>query len=195
MNQPPALSITPKGTALGAIRRFIFVLFLGTPSLESLAAQSEDALSKLIDRWTNRTSNITIVAALAASTTVAFMTTLPPTSLIQWQHQLTYFCISASSGSALLSVLSGLCLIMYLNGASPNSIKRVRTSMFKRVAFAMLVLMPTTFLFFSAFCLIVAWIASIWYGDQTWLKVVGTTLSLASTVVVLSLCMTIPLLQ
>ncbi|KIN95325.1 hypothetical protein M404DRAFT_11157 [Pisolithus tinctorius Marx 270] len=50
--------------------QFVFPTLLGTPSLEALARiaeQDDKKWSKLIDRLTSRTSNITIVASLAAT--------------------------------------------------------------------------------------------------------------------------------
>ncbi|KAI5996878.1 hypothetical protein F5J12DRAFT_852730 [Pisolithus orientalis] len=174
--------------------QFVFPTLLGTPSLETLveiAEQDEKKWSKLIDRLTTRTSNITIVGSLASSATIGFLTTTPPTGIVTWNHQFPYFCIATSSGSALLAVMSGLCLILYLSVVRPESVRELQKSMFKRVSVAMLLMMPVIFLFFAAFCIVVAWIAAIWFGNQTWLKAVGTILTVSSAVVVVFLFLVI----
>lgn len=107
-------------------RRCAFLILLGTPSLESLlrlSEKDEKEWFKLKDRLTQRTVNINVVGALAVASSSSFLTTPSPTRFANWDREFPYFCIAASNGSAMLAVISGLGLLIFLNVMGPESIK------------------------------------------------------------------------
>ncbi|KAI6040488.1 hypothetical protein EDC04DRAFT_2676493 [Pisolithus marmoratus] len=157
--------------------RCIFRTLLGTDSLESLrqiSEKNEKAWSKLKDRLTDRTININIVAALAVAATASFLTNPPPTDFAKWDHQFPYFCVAASNGSAMLAVISGLGLLIFLNAMDSKSIIAAQTSKFKFVILVTLLMMPLTFLATATLWAGLAWIGAVWLGDKFWIQLAVT---------------------
>ncbi|KAI6045136.1 hypothetical protein EDC04DRAFT_2889325 [Pisolithus marmoratus] len=154
------------------LRQRIFLILLGTPSLESLRQISEDkaAWYELKNRFSDRIININIVAALWVSALASFLTTPPPTNFAKWNHEFPYFLIGAAYGTAAAAVVSGLCLLMFLNGVGPESIKQQKST-FKFTVLTMLLMTPVTLLFLAFQLSCLAWIAAVLLGDKAWMKV------------------------
>ncbi|KAI6168964.1 hypothetical protein EDD17DRAFT_453319 [Pisolithus thermaeus] len=103
------------------------ILLIGTPSLERFSdiiehpdpTQWKELRGLLVDR----TSNINVVASLALSTCASFLTTSSPTDIANWSHPFPYLCILAGAVFALLSVLSGVGLLGFINAVQPNTVR------------------------------------------------------------------------
>lgn len=159
-------------------RRCAFLILLGTPSLESLlrlSEKDEKEWFKLKDRLTQRTININVVGALAVASSSSFLTTPSPTRFANWDREFPYFCIAASNGSAMLAVISGLGLLIFLNVMGPESIKAAQKSTFRFVILVTLLMMPLTFLSASSLSAGLAWIGAVWFGDKIWMKLAVST--------------------
>ncbi|KAI6097809.1 hypothetical protein F5141DRAFT_450278 [Pisolithus sp. B1] len=121
----------------------VLLVFLGAPSLdrliEILEQEDDSPLSKLKRRLIDRTQIISVVSSLVVGVTAAFLSTPPPTDFAAWNHEIPYFCIACSSGSAMLAVTSGLGQAMYLNAVRPES---ARVSLILNNS--LLLLIPTT---------------------------------------------------
>ncbi|KAI6040514.1 hypothetical protein EDC04DRAFT_2894046 [Pisolithus marmoratus] len=77
-----------------------------------------------------------------ASATAAFLTTSPPTHFAEWGGAFTYFFLGAAGGFALLAVLSGFGLLVFLNAMGPEDLE-VSTS-FNPVIFSLILIAPAT---------------------------------------------------
>ncbi|KAI6131897.1 hypothetical protein EDD17DRAFT_1575816 [Pisolithus thermaeus] len=155
------------GSIIERIRECIFLTFLGTRSLEDLIKATENdktELTELKQRLTDRTANINVIGTLVVSGCAAFLTTSPPTNFANWLHLFPYVCIGTAIGCAMLSVVTGLGLLIVLNVLDPKLLKKVQRNILKKVLFLMLLMMPLTFLGAAAICVFVAWIGAAWYG-------------------------------
>ncbi|KAI6115458.1 hypothetical protein EDD16DRAFT_1063155 [Pisolithus croceorrhizus] len=156
----------------------VLLVFLGAPSLdrliEILEQEDDSPLSKLKRRLIDRTQIISVVSSLVVGVTVAFLSTPPPTDFAAWNHEIPYFCIACSSGSAMLAVTSGLGQAMYLNAVRPESARWLRKSKMKLAVVATLLMVPITFLCVSTFFTLFAWLGAVWLGSRTWMKLLMT---------------------
>ncbi|KAI6040525.1 hypothetical protein EDC04DRAFT_1492030 [Pisolithus marmoratus] len=152
----------------GRLQQCVFRILLCTSSLSDLDKKWPEFRERLSDR----TENINVVGALAVATAAVFLTTSAPDGvlLINWNRELPYFCLAACGGCGMLSVMSGLGLIVYLNGADHNSIQNAREDRLKLLAIFTLLAMPLIFLSVASLCAGVAWLGAVWYGDTLWIK-------------------------
>lgn len=176
-----ALSIVQKRGTLGIVRRFhqcILFMLLSKPSvhefLTTLERQEGTEWSDLKSRLADRASNIGIVGGLAVTATAAFLTTSPPTTFAEWHHDIPYFFTAATAGFAMLAVMSGFGLAMYLDVLCPDLATELRKSKLKRMAAVLLLMMPNIFLFSAAACVVTAWLTAMWFGSTFWMKLVMT---------------------
>ncbi|KAI6162868.1 hypothetical protein EDD17DRAFT_1573029 [Pisolithus thermaeus] len=149
-------------------RQFAYLTLLGQNSLESLIATAEKdgpEWTELKRRLTERTANINVVASLAVAACATFLTATPSTSVADWTHEFPYVCIGGSVGCALLSVITGLGLLVFLNIMSAQHLKSAKESAFKRVLLLTLLMMPLTFLATAAVCAVVGWVGAAWFGN------------------------------
>ncbi|KAI6040517.1 hypothetical protein EDC04DRAFT_1491854 [Pisolithus marmoratus] len=169
-----AKAITSTPDAKQRFQESVFRILLCTSSLDNLDEMSGEGWSKLSERLNNRTENINVVGALAVATAAVFLTTNAPDGvlLINWNRELPYFCLAACGGCGMLAVMSGLGLIVYLNGTDHDSIKKARQSPLKLVAIFTLLAMPLIFLSVASLCAGVAWLGAVWYGETLWIKLI-----------------------
>ncbi|KAI5996855.1 hypothetical protein F5J12DRAFT_346860 [Pisolithus orientalis] len=135
-----------------------------------MSENDEEEWSKLKDRLIQRTININVVGTLTVASSASFLTTPSPTNFAKWNREFPYACIAACSGSAMLAVISGLGLLIFLNVMSPESIKAAEKSTFKFAVLVTLLMMPLTFLSTASLCAGFAWIGAVWHADKTWMK-------------------------
>ncbi|KAI6097836.1 hypothetical protein F5141DRAFT_450953 [Pisolithus sp. B1] len=121
--------------------------------------------TELKRRLTERTANTNVVGSLAVAACATFLTATPSTNVVDWTHEFPYICIGGSVGCALLSIITGLGLLVFLNIMSAQHLKSAKDSTFKRVLLLTLLMMPLTFLATAAVCAVVGWIGAAWFGD------------------------------
>ncbi|KAI6008640.1 hypothetical protein EDC04DRAFT_2775572 [Pisolithus marmoratus] len=101
------------------LRRGGSLLFFGTPSLDSLLQNLETSdssqWSQFKGRLTDRTTNINTVGALYVAALASFLTSSPPTNVGKWDHDVPYLFSVACYVMSALAVVSGLCLLMFLD--------------------------------------------------------------------------------
>ncbi|KAI6040520.1 hypothetical protein EDC04DRAFT_2676826 [Pisolithus marmoratus] len=185
--QPYIMAEEVKSTTSNALGEFdrwrqcAFRIFVGTPSLEHLqeiSAKNKQEWFELKSRLTDRAANANTVGALVVGATAAFLTTSPPTHFAEWGGALTYFFLGAAGGFALLAVLSGFGLLVFLNAMGPEDLERAKDNRFKFAILIMLLTMPLTLLLVAAACTVVAWDVAVWAGGTFWIKVLATCGSL-----------------
>ncbi|KAI6040519.1 hypothetical protein EDC04DRAFT_1491935 [Pisolithus marmoratus] len=114
------LTVHPFVACAGAYR-----VFIGTSSLDAFNEMEPSQWPELSKRLSGRTQNINVVGALAVATAAVFLTTDAPDGvlLINWNRELPYFCLAACAGCGMLAVMSGLGVIVFLDGTDHESIK------------------------------------------------------------------------
>ncbi|KAI5991327.1 hypothetical protein EDC04DRAFT_2812338 [Pisolithus marmoratus] len=156
------------------LRRCLFLTFLGEESLEKLIEISgkKDKIewNELKRRLTERTANINVIGSLGVGACASFLTTTPPTTLADWNHVFPYAFIGASMWCSVLSVITGLSLLVFLNVFSIEHLQSAQTSMFKRVLLVTLLMMPLMFLTTAGACAGVGWLGAAWFGNVLWIK-------------------------
>ncbi|KIO08746.1 hypothetical protein M404DRAFT_22596 [Pisolithus tinctorius Marx 270] len=135
-------------------------LFFGAGSLEDIG-KHEKEFKEIKETLLERTKNLTVVATLAVSATVAFLTTAPPTPYAAWDKEFPYLCIALTCGCGILSAGSGLGLIMYLGTMTRQSVKGLNNKCFKGWAAEALLITPSAFLIAGAFCACLAWLGAV----------------------------------
>ncbi|KAI6119976.1 hypothetical protein EV401DRAFT_1465492 [Pisolithus croceorrhizus] len=158
------------------------ILLIGTPSLERFSdiiehpdpTQWKELRGLLVDR----TSNINVVASLALSTCASFLTTSSPTDIANWSHPFPYLCILAGAVFALLSVLSGVGLLGFINAVQPNTVREIQSNHLKFALTATLLIMPFLCLFTSALAAITGCLGAVWFGNSPWARA-GVTIGFA----------------
>ncbi|KAI6001141.1 hypothetical protein EDC04DRAFT_2790964 [Pisolithus marmoratus] len=153
-----------------------FRILLGTSSLHVLNEMKPSEWSELRERLNDRTQNINVVGALAVATAAVFLTTSAPDGvlLINWNRELPYFCLAACAGCGILAVMSGLGVLVFLDGTDHESIKKALNNTFRFTAIFTLLAMPLTFLSAASFCAGVAWMGAVWFGETLWIKLIVT---------------------
>ncbi|KAI6156753.1 hypothetical protein BKA82DRAFT_319809 [Pisolithus tinctorius] len=173
-----------------------FPILIGVPSLDHLVliSHDEEKFSKVIERLTARMANITVVATLAVSATVGFLTTTPPTPYAAWDKEFPYIFIAGACGSAILSAASGLGLIMYLGVVTPESVQGLKNGGIEFWVTLVLMMVPTLFLFITAGAGFLAWLGAVWCGNKLWMKLLVTALTLVCSALIVMLFLIIPIL-
>ncbi|KAI5999018.1 hypothetical protein EDC04DRAFT_1097000 [Pisolithus marmoratus] len=171
----------------GRLQQCAYRVLLGTSSLTALNGMSTEQWSELSKRLNDRTENINVVGALAVATSAVFLTTNAPNGVrfVNWNRDVPYFYLSACGGCGMLAVMSGLGLIVFLNGTDHASIKKALQNQFRFCAIFILLAMPLTFLSFASLCAGVAWMGAVWYGETFWIKLI---VSIGCLVYLFTLC-------
>lgn len=165
-------------SVVSRLRQCALLVLLGTPSvdrlLEILEQDDDSPLSKFKRRLVDRTQFLSVISSLVVGATAAFLSTPPPTDFAAWNHEIPYFCIACSSGSAMVAVTSSLGQAMYLNAVRPESVRELRENKTKLLAVATLLMMPIIFLCVSTVFTLSAWLGAVWLGSRTWMKLLMT---------------------
>ncbi|KAI6015433.1 hypothetical protein BKA83DRAFT_4234121 [Pisolithus microcarpus] len=106
--------------------QYISLIFVGVTldQMEKLVKdKNEQEWSELKGRLADRTANINILSGLAVAASATYLVSNSPTDFADWNHQFPYFFIAGANGSAMLSVLSGLGLLIILNMMNLNSFR------------------------------------------------------------------------
>lgn len=101
----------------------VSLLLLGAPSLGEIGKLKGKKFTELRDKLMERTKNLTVVSALAVSTTISFLTAPPPVTYAAWDNKVPYLFIGGACGSTIISTACGLGLIMYLGVITEDSIE------------------------------------------------------------------------
>ncbi|KAI5996909.1 hypothetical protein F5J12DRAFT_896045 [Pisolithus orientalis] len=138
----------------------VSLLSLGAPSLDKIGKLKGKKFTELRDKLMERTKNLTVVSALAVSTTISFLTAPPPVDYAAWDNKVPYLFIAGACWNTIMSTACGLGLIMYLGIMTEDSIERIKRNFERYIAVALLV-MPTVFLFVGAGCGSMAWLVAV----------------------------------
>lgn len=156
--------------------QYISLIFVGVTldQMEKLVKdKNEQEWSELKGRLADRTANINILSGLAVAASATYLVSNSPTDFADWNHQFPYFFIAGANGSAMLSVLSGLGLLIILNMMNLNSFREMQKWWLSYMLLFILLMMPLFFLAFASVAAGVGWIWAIWFGDKTWMKIVA----------------------
>ncbi|KAI6116049.1 hypothetical protein F5141DRAFT_1100773 [Pisolithus sp. B1] len=96
----------------------VLLIFVGTTLQQRndmVQQNNEKEWAELRSHLAERTTNINILGGLALGASATFLTSHAPTDIADWNRQFPYFFIAAANYSAMLSVLSGLGLLINLN--------------------------------------------------------------------------------
>ncbi|KAI6040513.1 hypothetical protein EDC04DRAFT_2894045 [Pisolithus marmoratus] len=158
------------------LKECAFRILLGTSSLHALDKMKPSEWSELRQRLNNRAENINVVGALAVATAAVFLTTDAPDGvlLINWNRELPYFCLAACAGCGMLAVMSGLGVLVFLDGTDHGSITKALKNTFRFAAIFTLLAMPFIFLSAASLCAGIAWMGAVWFGDTLWIKLIVT---------------------
>ncbi|KAI6011358.1 hypothetical protein EDC04DRAFT_777623 [Pisolithus marmoratus] len=152
---------------------------LGAPSLEILRQisleEDQEKWSDLKQVLTDRTINVTVIAALVVMSSATFITVPSPTGISTWDPEFPYFCFLAAYGGGMLAIIVGFAQIVFLGIVGPLDIHEAQRSMFKFMALSMLLMLPLLLLLVAALCAGVGFVAALWHGCILWIPVFMTT--------------------
>ncbi|KAI6125512.1 hypothetical protein EV401DRAFT_1885940 [Pisolithus croceorrhizus] len=137
----------------------VLLIFVGTTLQQRndmVQQNNEKEWAELRSHLAERTTNINILGGLALGASATFLTSHAPTDIADWNRQFPYFFIAAANYSAMLSVLSGLGLLINLNVMDLKSFEAMQKKASRPLAAA------------------VGWIGAIWLGDEVWMKLVAS---------------------
>ncbi|KAI6095930.1 hypothetical protein F5141DRAFT_1265200 [Pisolithus sp. B1] len=154
------------------------LVLTGTPSLgelfEILERPDQTEWRDLKQQLIARTSNVTLVGSLAIAGSISFVTSKSPSPIAAWEYALPYISLFAGGLCSVLSVVSGLGLVMFLNAVQHQTVREIRASMFKLIVVALLLAMPFFWLFMGIVIPIMGVAAAVWLGDNTFAKAGAT---------------------
>ncbi|KAI6111708.1 hypothetical protein EV401DRAFT_2075305 [Pisolithus croceorrhizus] len=138
----------------------------------------ENKWSELKGRLVDRTANINILGGLAVAASATFLVAQAPTDFADWNYQFPYAFVGIANASALLSVLSGLGLLIILNIMDLHSfqasmLSEMRERWLSYTFLFILLMMPLFFLVSASVAATIGWIWAIWFGDKLWMKIMA----------------------
>lgn len=159
-------------------RRFMSLVLTGTPSLRELfdilERPDQTEWRDLKQQLISRTSNVTLVGSLAIAGSISFVTSKSPSPIAAWDNALPYISLFAGGLCSVLSVVSGLGLVMFLNAVQRQTVRDIQASTFKLIVVAVLLGMPFFWLFMGIVIPIMGMAAAVWLGDDTFAKAGAT---------------------
>ncbi|KAI6020671.1 hypothetical protein PISMIDRAFT_11819 [Pisolithus microcarpus 441] len=152
------------------------LVLTGTPSLRELfdilERPDQTEWRDLKQQLISRTSNVTLVGSLAIAGSISFVTSKSPSPIAAWDNALPYISLFAGGLCSVLSVVSGLGLVMFLNAVQRQTVRDIQASTFKLIVVAVLLGMPFFWLFMGIVIPIMGMAAAVWLGDDTFAKAV-----------------------
>ncbi|KAI5997421.1 hypothetical protein EDD15DRAFT_2364143 [Pisolithus albus] len=152
------------------------LVLTGTPSLRKLfdilERPDQTEWRDLKQQLIARTSNVTLVGSLAIAGSISFVTSKSPSPIAAWDYALPYISLFAGGLCSVLSVVSGLGLVMFLNAVQRQTVRDIQASTFKLIVVAILLGMPFFWLFMGIVVPIMGMAAAVWLGDDTFAKAV-----------------------
>ncbi|KAI6122914.1 hypothetical protein EDD16DRAFT_1569697 [Pisolithus croceorrhizus] len=146
-----------------------------TPSDAHRTNQSNQDNNIFIPR---RLRNFMYILSIGTPTCASFLTTSRPTDIANWSRPFPYLCILAGIVFALLSVLSGVGLLGFINAIQPNTVREIQPNHLKFALTVTLLIMPFLCLFTSGLASITRYLGAVWFGNSTWART-GVTIGFA----------------
>ncbi|KAL0949767.1 hypothetical protein HGRIS_009806 [Hohenbuehelia grisea] len=150
-------------------------MVLGVPTLEQIyeltSPGNEDGWNKYQTTLSSRLANVTVVSSLVLATTSAFLTTEPPTTIVNWLHPMPYVTLIAAFCAGFLSVGSGIFLYFVIVNTKPTRLRRLLFHPVRLTMGMVLMATPTLFLAASGGSVMVSMCGAVWLGDNIVAKI------------------------
>ncbi|KAI6022161.1 hypothetical protein PISMIDRAFT_11820 [Pisolithus microcarpus 441] len=166
-------------------RRFMSLVLTGTPSLSKLfdilERPDQTEWRDLKQQLIARTSNVTLVGSLAIAGSISFVTSKSPSPIAAWDNAVPYISLCAGGLCSVLSVVSGLGLVMFLNAVQRQTVRDIQASTFRLIVVAILLAMPFFWLLMGIIVPIMGLVVAVWLGDDTFAKA-GATIGITGLI-------------